>query len=59
MNVIVSNEKNFKQIYLFTVLIQEISKIFIVQMPTSLVKKKKNKLHSVLAYKFSTFYDLV
>jgi len=58
MNVIASNEKNSKQIYLYTVLIQEISKIFTVQMPTSLVKRKK-KLHSVLAYKFSTFYDLV
>jgi len=40
MNVIANNEKNLKQIHIYTILIQGISKIFIVQMGTHLFKKK-------------------
>jgi len=39
-----------------TILIQGISRIFLDQMPTYLVFKK---VHSMLAYKFSTVYHLM
>jgi len=41
MNFIINNEENFKQMYLYTSKIQGISTIFIDQMPTYLVLKKK------------------
>jgi hypothetical protein len=51
-----SIKKTLKQIHLYTILIQEISIIFIDQMTTYLVFKKA---HSLLASKFPTVYHLV
>jgi len=48
--------KLFKQIRLYTILIQGISTILIDQISTYLVFKK---VHSLLASKFSTVYQLV
>jgi hypothetical protein len=56
MNFIVSNQKKFKQIFLYTILMQGISSIFIDQMPTYLVLKN---VHFMLESKFSTAYHIV
>jgi len=56
MIFIINNQEIFKQIHLYTMLIQGLSITFIDQMPTYLVFKK---VHSMLAQKVSTIYHLV
>ena len=56
MNFIVNNQENSQNIYLSTVLIQEISAISVENMPTFHVFRK---VHTAMPSNFSTFLHLV
>jgi hypothetical protein len=56
MNFFANNQETFKQIGLYTILIQGTSTIFIDQMPTYLVFKK---VHFMMASEFSSVYHVV